>query len=174
MVPGVTALSLRCCHLHSWQGAAGGLWWAAATAGDSPLCPQTTASPSSVPPSLLHVSKVSSIFGARPPQPRENVLGISFKPYSPESGPAPSPCSACESTRKDGVIPLSMGRDGGRQGCHRQPRAGVSWAVRGVGVHGPALPQPTGGQQGLGARRRQPLTLPLPCCQGPPCSELPA
>ncbi|KAL2295748.1 hypothetical protein Nmel_017269 [Mimus melanotis] len=60
---------------------------------------ETTASPSSVPPSLLHVSKVSSIFGTRPPQPRENVLGISFKPYSPESGPASSPCSACDSTR---------------------------------------------------------------------------
>ncbi|XP_063273955.1 transmembrane protease serine 13 isoform X2 [Prinia subflava] len=44
-------------------------------------------------------SPVSSIFGARPPQPRENVLGISFKPYSPEAGTAPSPCSACESTR---------------------------------------------------------------------------
>lgn len=104
VVLGGTALSLHCFHLHGWEGAAGGLWWAAATAGDSPLCPQTTASPSSVPSSLLHVSKVSSIFGARPPQPRENVLGISFKPYSPESGPAPSPCSACESTRKDGLI----------------------------------------------------------------------
>ncbi|XP_030918250.1 transmembrane protease serine 13 [Geospiza fortis] len=58
---------------------------------------QTT---SSLPPSLLHVSTASSIFGSRPPPPRENVLGISFKPYSPESGPAPSPCSACDSTRE--------------------------------------------------------------------------
>uniref|UniRef100_A0A8B9PT91 Transmembrane serine protease 13 n=1 Tax=Apteryx owenii TaxID=8824 RepID=A0A8B9PT91_APTOW len=42
----------------------------------------------------------SSIFTARPVQPRESVLGISFKPYSPEPGPAPAPCAACESTRK--------------------------------------------------------------------------
>eukprot|EP00075_Anas_platyrhynchos_P010685 XP_027299938.1 transmembrane protease serine 13 [Anas platyrhynchos] len=58
----------------------------------------STASPSSVPPSL-HASAASSIFSIRPPQPRENVLGISFKPYSPESGPAPAPCTTCESTR---------------------------------------------------------------------------
>lgn len=137
-------------------------------AGDSPLCPQTTASPSSVPSSLLHVSKVSSIFGARPPQPRENVLGISFKPYSPESGPALSPCSACESTRKDGgpmaLVSRRMGRDGGRQGCHRHGLV-FPWGVRGKredsdhragwAVCGPVLPQPRGGQQGLGAPRRQ-------------------
>ncbi|XP_074972469.1 transmembrane protease serine 13 [Phalacrocorax aristotelis] len=58
----------------------------------------TTASPSSVPPSL-HASTVSSIFGARPPQPQESVLGISFKPYSPESSSAPAACTTCESTR---------------------------------------------------------------------------
>uniref|UniRef100_A0A8B9ZNM3 Transmembrane serine protease 13 n=2 Tax=Anas TaxID=8835 RepID=A0A8B9ZNM3_9AVES len=62
------------------------------------LQPGSTASPSSVPPSL-HASAASSIFSIRPPQPRENVLGISFKPYSPESGPAPAPCTTCESTR---------------------------------------------------------------------------
>ncbi|XP_052553439.1 transmembrane protease serine 13 isoform X4 [Tympanuchus pallidicinctus] len=55
---------------------------------------ETTASPSS-----LHASTASSIFSIRPPQPRENVLGISFKPYSPDSIPAPVPCAACESTR---------------------------------------------------------------------------
>nr|XP_047919407.1 transmembrane protease serine 13 isoform X2 [Anser cygnoides] len=54
---------------------------------------ETTASPS------LHASAASSIFSIRPPQPRENVLGISFKPYSPDSGPAPAPCTTCESTR---------------------------------------------------------------------------
>ncbi|XP_021140881.2 transmembrane protease serine 13 isoform X1 [Columba livia] len=58
----------------------------------------STASPSSVPPSL-HASTASSIFSARAPQPRESVLGISFKPYSPESNPAPAPCTTCESTR---------------------------------------------------------------------------
>nr|XP_021140883.1 transmembrane protease serine 13 isoform X3 [Columba livia] len=58
----------------------------------------STASPSSVPPSL-HASTASSIFSARAPQPRESVLGISFKPYSPESSPAPAPCTTCESTR---------------------------------------------------------------------------
>ncbi|XP_063211256.1 transmembrane protease serine 13 [Chroicocephalus ridibundus] len=58
----------------------------------------TTASPSSVAPSL-HASIVSSIFGARPPQPPESVLGISFKPYSPESSAAPASCTTCESTR---------------------------------------------------------------------------
>lgn len=33
-----------------------------------------------------------------------------------------------------------------------------------------------GGQQGPGTSGRQPLplTLPPPCCQDPPCSELPA
>ncbi|XP_074704969.1 transmembrane protease serine 13 isoform X3 [Strix aluco] len=59
---------------------------------------ETTASPSSVPPSL-HAAPVSNIFSARPLKPRESVLGISFKPYSPESSPAPAPCTACESTR---------------------------------------------------------------------------
>ncbi|XP_064380267.1 transmembrane protease serine 13 isoform X3 [Dromaius novaehollandiae] len=60
----------------------------------SPPC----ASPSSLPASL-HASPASSIFTARPVQPRESVLGISFKPYSPESGPAPTPCAAGESTQ---------------------------------------------------------------------------
>ncbi|XP_040472249.1 transmembrane protease serine 13 [Falco naumanni] len=58
----------------------------------------TAATPSSV-PSSLHASTGSNIFGARPPQPRESVLGISFKPYSPECSPAPAPCTTCESTR---------------------------------------------------------------------------
>uniref|UniRef100_A0A8D2QTM8 Transmembrane serine protease 13 n=1 Tax=Zosterops lateralis melanops TaxID=1220523 RepID=A0A8D2QTM8_ZOSLA len=57
-----------------------------------------------------------------------------------------------------------MGRDGGRQGCHRHGLV-FPWGVRGKGedsdhragwaVCGPALPQPRGGQQGLGAPRRQ-------------------
>ncbi|XP_042687878.1 transmembrane protease serine 13 isoform X5 [Centrocercus urophasianus] len=56
-------------------------------------------SPTTASPSSLHASTASSIFSIRPPQPRENVLGISFKPYSPDSIPAPVPCAACESTR---------------------------------------------------------------------------
>eukprot|EP00076_Gallus_gallus_P029590 XP_015153728.1 transmembrane protease serine 13 isoform X2 [Gallus gallus] len=56
-------------------------------------------SPTTASPSSLHASAASSIFSIRPPQPRENVLGISFKPYSPDSIPAPVPCTACESTR---------------------------------------------------------------------------
>ncbi|XP_021231536.1 transmembrane protease serine 13 isoform X3 [Numida meleagris] len=56
-------------------------------------------SPTTASPSSLHASAASSIFSVRPPQPRENVLGISFKPYSPDSIPTPVPCTACESTR---------------------------------------------------------------------------
>ncbi|XP_030899936.2 transmembrane protease serine 13 isoform X1 [Melopsittacus undulatus] len=58
----------------------------------------TTASPSSAPPSL-HASAARNIFGSRPLKPKENVLCTSFKPYSPESSPAPAPCTTCESTR---------------------------------------------------------------------------
>lgn len=214
---------LRGC-LGGGVAAAGTLRWATLTASNGLLCSQATASPSSVPPSL-HASAVSNIFGARPPQPRESVLGISFKPYSPDSSPAPAPCTTCESTRKRMVPRVVSGHPGpgptwggegwrevgnwvpapaagtslshrlvfpwGCEGCRGQGRGQGPWQDGGMPRGGAGCARPcsptscgssgellarAGRQQGPGTLGRQPLplTLPPPCCQDPPCSELPA
>ena len=102
-------------HLHGCLGgglaAVGTFQWATVIASNGLICSQPTASPSSVLPSL-HASTGSSIFGARPAKPRESVLGISFKPYSPESCPAPAPCTTCESSRKRMVPRAASGHPG--------------------------------------------------------------
>lgn len=123
--------------LPSWPpgDSAGSLWWASVGASNSLLCSQTTASSSSVPPSL-HASTVSNIFSARPPQPRESVLGISFKPYSPDSSPAPAPCTTCESARKRMVPRVVSGHPG-----PGPTKGGEGWREAGNGCLCPQLAQ---------------------------------